>query len=95
MFSAILSPDRLDDLTRGSTADALALINILTKICNSPVLLKATADSAKAKSGDGPGPAVLRRPGVQESLKMIPPGVEVGDMRLSGSCHSNFETTFV
>lgn len=95
MFSAILSPDRLDDLTRGSTADALALINILTKICNSPILLKATADSAKAKSGDGPGPAVLRRPGVQESLKMIPPGVEVGDMRLSGSCHSNFETTFV
>ncbi|KAJ2913251.1 hypothetical protein MD484_g7183, partial [Candolleomyces efflorescens] len=84
MFSAILSPDRLDDLTRGSTADALALINILTKICNSPILLKATADSAKAKSGDGPGPAVLRRGGVQESLKMIPPGVEVGDMRLSG-----------
>lgn len=82
MFSSILNPDRLDDLSRGSTADALALINLLTKISNSPVLLKATADKAKAKPGEGA--AVLKRAGVQDALKMIPNGVEVGDMKLSG-----------
>jgi hypothetical protein len=84
MFSAILNPDRLDDdLTRGSTADALALINTLTKISNSPILLKATADSAKSKGGDGS--AVIKRAGVQEALRMVPSGVEVGDMKLSGA----------
>ncbi|KAF6760030.1 RAD54B protein [Ephemerocybe angulata] len=82
MFSAILNPERLDDLSRGSTADALALINLLTKISNSPILLKATADSAKAKPEEGA--AVLKRAGVKEALKLIPSGVDIGDMRLSG-----------
>ncbi|TEB37551.1 hypothetical protein FA13DRAFT_1726666 [Coprinellus micaceus] len=82
MFSAILNPEKLDDLTRGSTADALALINMLTKISNSPVLLKATADNAKAKQDEGA--AVLKRQGVKDALEMIPAGVEIGDMKLSG-----------
>ncbi|KAG2015919.1 SNF2-family ATP dependent chromatin remodeling factor snf21 [Coprinopsis cinerea AmutBmut pab1-1] len=83
MFSAILRPERIDDLASGSTAESLALINILTKISNSPILLKATADSYKARTGDKES-SCLERAGVKEALRLMPEGAQVSDMTLSG-----------
>lgn len=82
MFSKILRPDRLIDLVQSSTAESLALINILTKISNSPILLKAAADKAKIKtSGDAP---YILRTGVDEALGLLPDTTHFGDFSLSG-----------
>ncbi len=48
IFSKLLQPDKLEDLVQGSTAESLALMNLLTKVSNSPILLKATADKEGA-----------------------------------------------
>lgn len=82
MFSAILHPKKLDDLMQSSTAESLALINILTKISNSPILLKATADSIKAKKNDD-GQSIQRR-AVVDALELLPEKTHVADMNLSG-----------
>lgn len=82
MFSAILRPERIDDISQGSTAESLAMINILTKISNSPVLLKATADKMKTNTGNKG--SCIERAGVKEALKLLPERVEVSDMTLSG-----------
>ncbi|KAF8588695.1 hypothetical protein K439DRAFT_582988 [Ramaria rubella] len=44
IFEKILQQDSLNSLIRGSTARSLALINSLTKISNSPVLLQSKDD---------------------------------------------------
>ncbi|PBK86282.1 hypothetical protein ARMGADRAFT_1086758 [Armillaria gallica] len=44
IFSKLLQPDRLDDIVQGSTAESLTLMNLLIKVSNSLILLKATAD---------------------------------------------------
>ncbi|KAG6832490.1 hypothetical protein H0H87_001415 [Tephrocybe sp. NHM501043] len=75
----ILNPDKLDDLVQSSTAESLALINVLTKVSNSPILLKATADKAKAGSVDA-----LRRSGVEEAVRLIPENAQIDDITLSG-----------
>ncbi|KIM45152.1 hypothetical protein M413DRAFT_441835 [Hebeloma cylindrosporum] len=82
MFSAILHPKQLDDLMQSSTAESLALINILTKISNSPILLKATADSIKGKKKDD-GQSIQRR-AVADALELLPEKTHVADMNLSG-----------
>ncbi|OBZ66115.1 DNA repair and recombination protein RAD54B [Grifola frondosa] len=82
IFNKILSADKLDNLVRDSTAESLALINILTKISNSPILLKATADQAKLKAnktGD-----VVKRNAIQEALTLLPERAKVEDVSLSG-----------
>ncbi|KAG6813679.1 hypothetical protein H0H92_008527 [Tricholoma furcatifolium] len=79
IFSKILHPDKLDDLVQGSTAESLALINVLTKVSNSPILLKATADKAKENAKD-----TLRRTGVEDALRLIPEHAEIDDVSLSG-----------
>jgi len=81
MFSAILHPKKLDDLMQSSTAESLALINILTKISNSPILLKATADSIKGKKDDGQS---VQRRAVLDALELLPEKTHVADMNLSG-----------
>lgn len=79
MFTAVLDAEKLDMLIENSTAESLALINILTKISSSPVLLKAQLDKAKAtKSG------VIRLPGVAEALKLLPEKMHVEDVSISG-----------
>lgn len=83
MFSKILQPDRLIDLVQSSTAESLALINILTKISNSPILLKAAADKAKIKT-TGDAPYILRT-GVDEALGLLPDTTHFGDFSLSGN----------
>ncbi|KII92162.1 hypothetical protein PLICRDRAFT_50591 [Plicaturopsis crispa FD-325 SS-3] len=77
IFSTILNADKLDDLAHSSTAESLALIGMLTKISNSPILLKATAD--KAKGGGG-----IKRAGVEEALKLLPSNATIEDFSLSG-----------
>ena len=44
MFAEILQPDVLNSLIGGSTARSLAMITMLTKLCNSPILLKASLE---------------------------------------------------
>ncbi|KAF8972939.1 P-loop containing nucleoside triphosphate hydrolase protein [Flammula alnicola] len=82
MFTKILNPKKLDDLIQSSTAESLALINILTKISNSPILLKATADSSKSKKSDNiPS---TQQTSVTEALDLLPEKAHIADMTLSG-----------
>ncbi|KAI0660976.1 SNF2 family N-terminal domain-containing protein [Cubamyces menziesii] len=82
IFEKILSHDKLDSLVRNSTAESLALINMLTKISNSPILLKATADQARLKAQKG-GDAVKSN-AIDEALKLLPERAQVEDVSLSG-----------
>jgi DNA repair and recombination protein RAD54B len=81
IFSIILNADKLDNLMQGSTAESLALINTLTKISNSPILLKATADKAKANPNDN----IVGRSGIDEALKLLPQKAQIEDFSLSGT----------
>ncbi|KAJ7928623.1 SNF2 family N-terminal domain-containing protein [Mycena leptocephala] len=81
IFSKILNPDKLDDLAQSSTAESLALINMLTKVSNSPILLKATADKEKAAGVDR---NTIKRAGVDDALKLLPENAQIEDMSLSG-----------
>jgi DNA repair and recombination protein RAD54B len=83
IFSKILNPDRLDNIIEYSTAESLALINILTKISNSPILLKAVADKAKAKISQGQDNRE-RTTVVEEAVKLLPERAQVEDLSLSG-----------
>lgn len=65
----------------GPTAESLALINILTKISNSPVLLKAQADKARTTNSDA-----IRRPGIDEALNLLPKDSQLEDFFMSGGC---------
>lgn len=77
---SILNQEKMDNILHSSTAESLALIGILTKISNSPILLKAQADAAKAKGGEA-----IQRAGVQEALALLPHKAEIFDFSLSGS----------
>jgi DNA repair and recombination protein RAD54B len=83
IFCKILNPDRLDNIIEYSTAESLALINILTKISNSPILLKAVADKAKAKVSQGEDNRA-RSTVVEEAVKLLPERAQVEDLSLSG-----------
>jgi DNA repair and recombination protein RAD54B len=82
MFSKILHPDKLDDLAQSSAAESLALINTLTKVSNSPILLKATADKAKVGSNDHGN--TLQLACLHDALKLLPERVQIDDVSLSG-----------
>ncbi|KAG5636358.1 hypothetical protein H0H81_008306 [Sphagnurus paluster] len=58
---------------------------MLTKVSNSPILLKATADKAKGEA------AAIQRAGVDEAVGLIPERAQIDDVNLSGKitlCHS-------
>ncbi|KAK7057394.1 SNF2 family N-terminal domain-containing protein [Favolaschia claudopus] len=82
IFSKILNPTKLDDLIQSSTAESLAMIGMLTKVSNSPILLKATVDKQKAEGGDMRN--AIKRAGVDDALKLLPENAQVEDMSLSG-----------
>ncbi|KAF7375992.1 hypothetical protein MSAN_00013800 [Mycena sanguinolenta] len=82
IFSKILNPNKLDDLAQSSTAESLALINMLTKVSNSPILLKATVDKQKAEGSDARN--AIKRAGVDDALKLLPENAQVEDVSLSG-----------
>jgi len=82
MFSKILNPDKLDNIIQQqkSVVDALPLIQTLVKIGNSPVLLKATADSAK-KKGDSTSAQLGT---VDEAAQLLPQATQISDLSVSG-----------
>jgi DNA repair and recombination protein RAD54B len=79
MFSKMLSAEKLDDVMGGTTAESLALINHLTKISSSPILLKATVEKSKVSSGGSP-----KNKSIEEAAKLIPADVQPHDVSLSG-----------
>lgn len=79
MFATILKPEKLDALIEGSTAESLALIGMLTKVSNSPVLLKAQLDKAKMSKGEH-----KIRPGIMEAVNLLPERAQIEDFSLSG-----------
>lgn len=91
MFSKILNPNRLDDLIQSSTAESLALINILTKISNSPILLKATADSIQKKKETLPS---MQQSSVIEALNLLPDNAHIADVASSGPLIFSFPRVF-
>ena len=86
IFHKILTADKLDNLVRNSTAESLALIGMLTKISNSPILLKAAADKVRDQSADG-GDAIKRNV-VAEAAKLLPERAQIEDVSLSGRSHA-------
>lgn len=83
IFATILKPEKLDTLIEGSTAESLALIGMLTKVSNSPVLLKAQLDKARMSKGQ---PKI--RPGILEAVNLLPERAQIEDFSLSGRCIS-------
>lgn len=92
IYARVLNPEKMDSMLHSSsTAESLALIGILTKISNSPILLKAKAQADAAKrNGDVSGGV-----GVQEALALLPSNARITDVSLSGTnqpcylqCHS-------
>lgn len=83
IFNKILTADKLDNLVRNSTAESLALIGMLTKVSNSPILLKAAADKAKAQGREAEGEAIKRNV-FAEAAKLLPERAQVEDVSLSG-----------
>jgi DNA repair and recombination protein RAD54B len=82
MFSKILNPSKLDDLIQKSNADSLALTTILRKISNSPILLKATADSIKGKKEILPS---MQQLSVDDAVNLLPEKAHIADLTLSGA----------
>ncbi|KAF8518738.1 SNF2 family N-terminal domain-containing protein [Gautieria morchelliformis] len=80
IFAKILQQDSLNSLIRGSTARTLALINNLTKISNSPILLQLK-DDEKDKTEDD---SVRGSEPIREAMKLLPPGASPHDVSLSG-----------
>ncbi|EKM80843.1 hypothetical protein AGABI1DRAFT_71424 [Agaricus bisporus var. burnettii JB137-S8] len=80
IFRKILTSDREDDIIeQNTTAEALALIGIFTKISNSPILLKAMAANAEGKEN-----SIFQKRNVADATKLVPVGAQIEDMSLSG-----------
>ena len=79
MFATILKPEKLDSLIQGSTAESLALMGTLTKVSNSPVLLKAQLDKARISKEEH-----KIRPGITEAVELLPERAQIEDFSLSG-----------
>jgi DNA repair and recombination protein RAD54B len=82
IFELILKPDKLNNIIHSSTVESLALINMLTKISNSPFLLKAVAD--KVRSARNEDSSTVKKAVVLESVKLLPAGAQANDFSLSG-----------
>lgn len=81
IFQRLLTRDNIDNVSRANTAESLALISLLTKISNSPILLKATADRAKSQGVEDAG---VKARAIQSALKILPERAQIDDVSLSG-----------
>lgn len=81
IFHKILTAEKLDSLVRNSTADSLALISMLTKISNSPILLKAALDQANERGGEG---SIVKSSVVSDAVQYLPTRAQIEDVSLSG-----------
>ncbi|KAF9451278.1 RAD54B protein [Macrolepiota fuliginosa MF-IS2] len=80
IFRKILNPDKMDDLIEQSTtAESLAMIGVLTKISNSPILLRATAENAKGKPS-----SMFHKRNFTDATSLVPENAHIEDMKLSG-----------
>lgn len=84
MFSQILRPDSLSAIISGSTARSLALINMLTKISNSPILLKLALEKKKMVAKQD-GPDVVTETALEQALTLVPGRARPEDFSLSGA----------
>ena len=82
IFQRILTRDNIDSISATHTAESLALINLLTKISNSPILLKATVDQARSKGDSG---EMIKRVALEDAVRFIPERAQVEDVSLSGN----------
>ena len=78
----ILSKDNLDPLIKNSMTDSLAMMGLLQKICNSPILLKATMDKNKGKETQDAYVGAIK-----DALTYLPKRPQVEDVSLSGWPH--------
>ena len=67
-------------MIRGSTVRTLALINSLTKISNSPILLRVKDDEKDKPEDD----SVRGSETIREAMKLLPQGATANDLSLSG-----------
>jgi DNA repair and recombination protein RAD54B len=78
----ILTKDNLDPLIKNNMTDSLAMMSLLQKICNSPILLKATMDKNKGRETQGSYVGAI-----SDALTYLPPRPQVEDVSLSGWPH--------
>ncbi|KAF8520381.1 SNF2 family N-terminal domain-containing protein [Hysterangium stoloniferum] len=78
IFEKILGEASLSSLICGSTARSLALINRLTKISNSPILLK------RQNNRDDESNSVGGSDSIQEAMRLMPDNAKPEDVSLSG-----------
>lgn len=87
IFQRILTRDNIDNISSNHTAESLALINLLTKISNSPILLKATVDQARSKGASGD---MIKKVALEDAVRFIPERAQVEDVSLSGACQCEY-----
>ncbi|KAK7035233.1 helicase [Paramarasmius palmivorus] len=76
IFAKLLQPDQVEDYMH-STVESLAVINLLTKVSSSPILLKAALEKDRGENN------FLHR-NIRDAVSLLPPDVQVGDTYLSG-----------
>ena len=79
MFMKVLHPDKLSSLIRGSMARSLAMINTLTKLSTTPMLLKAIMQKRTDVTEEDTSDAVV------DAVSLLPAGARVEDISLSGT----------
>lgn len=83
MFEKILHPDNLSSLIRGSMARSLALIQLLTKLSNSPALFKSSLMKNANKSE---GTSFESKESLYEAMNLVPANALPEHVALSGEC---------
>lgn len=84
MITKILQPDTLSSLLSGSMARSLAMIQLLTKLSTSPMLLKAALEKQACRPSDDGDDVSSTRNSVTDALKLLPSTAVVEDVSLSG-----------
>lgn len=79
IFSKLLHPEELNDLEHRPHADSLAMMTLLTKVSNSPILFRATLDKQDSYG------EVTKRNAVNEAAKLLPKSAKIEDVSLSGN----------
>jgi DNA repair and recombination protein RAD54B len=85
MFTRILQPDVLNSLIGGSTARSLAMITMLTKLSNSPVLLKSSLEKRSERVTTDGSENVCEESAYEAALNLLPSNARLEDVELSGS----------
>ncbi|KIJ39853.1 hypothetical protein M422DRAFT_780869 [Sphaerobolus stellatus SS14] len=82
VYAQILEPTSLNTLMKGPMARSLAMINKLTKISNSPLLLRVKDDDLKIDENENSDAGSSSN--VQDAVRLLPKGASLDDVSLSG-----------